>query len=115
MRLLGCFLWVSTSGQEDGESGIGRSGPSDEVFDGIDTVLGGVEPVYNACDRAGIPRVGAHTLRHSAATDMLRAGGSLPEIGQVLRHRRPGTTAIYVKVDLDALGALARPWPGGVA
>jgi hypothetical protein len=46
---------------------------------------------------------------------MLRAGGSLPEIGQVLRHRRPGTTAIYVKVDLDALGALARPWPGGVA
>lgn len=52
--------------------------------------------VYDACGRAGIARVGAHRLRHSAASDMLRAGGSLPEIGQVLRHRRPGTTAIYV-------------------
>ena len=51
--------------------------------------------VRAACDRAGLPRVGAHRLRHTAATGMLRAGASLPEIGQVLRHREQKTTAIY--------------------
>jgi integrase/recombinase XerD len=44
---------------------------------------------------------------------MLRAGVSLAEIGQVLRHRERKTTAIYAKVDRKALRALARPWPGG--
>jgi integrase/recombinase XerD len=44
---------------------------------------------------------------------MLRAGAPLDEIGQVLRHRAPLTTAIYAKVDRDALRQLARPWPGG--
>jgi site-specific recombinase XerD len=73
--------------------------------------------VRAACDRAGLPRVGAHRLRHTAATEMLRHGASLVEIGQVLRHREPKTTAIYAKVDRRALRALARPWPspGGVA
>jgi site-specific recombinase XerD len=73
--------------------------------------------VRAACDRAGLPRVGAHRLRHTAATEMLRAGASLPEIGQVLRHREQKTTAIYAKVDRKALRALARPWPSqeGVA
>lgn len=73
--------------------------------------------VRAACDRAGLPRVGAHRLRHTAATEMLRAGASLAEIGQVLRHREQKTTAIYAKVDRKALRALARPWPspGGVA
>jgi site-specific recombinase XerD len=71
--------------------------------------------VYAACARAGLPRVGAHVLRHSAATSMLRAGASLPEIGQVLRHHWVSTTAIYAKVDQDALGLVARPWPGGAA
>jgi integrase/recombinase XerD len=73
--------------------------------------------VRAACDRAGLPRVGAHRLRHTAATRMLGAGASLPEIGQVLRHREPKTTAIYAKVDDTALRALARPWPtpGGVS
>jgi site-specific recombinase XerD len=73
--------------------------------------------VRAACDRAGLPRVGAHRLRHTAATQMLRAGASLPEIGQVLRHRESKTTAIYAKVDYTALRALARPWPtpGGVS
>ncbi|MDN5934231.1 MAG: site-specific integrase, partial [Pseudonocardia sp.] len=64
-----------------------------------------------ACDRAGLPRVGAHRLRHTAATEMLRGGASLIEIGQVLRHHRPATTAIYAKTDQAALAALARPWP----
>lgn len=43
---------------------------------------------------------------------MFAEGGSLAEIGQVLRHRRPATTAAYTKVDIEALRALARPWPG---
>jgi integrase/recombinase XerD len=67
--------------------------------------------VRAACDRAGLPRVGAHRLRHTAATEMLRKGASLAEIGQVLRHREQKTTAIYAKVDRTALTALARPWP----
>jgi integrase/recombinase XerD len=71
--------------------------------------------VRAACDRAGLARVGARRLRHTAATEMLRAGASLPQIGQVLRHREQKTTAIYAKVDRDALRTLARPWPGGAA
>jgi integrase/recombinase XerD len=62
--------------------------------------------------RAGLGVIGAHRLRHSAATAMLRSGGSLTEIGQTLRHARPLTTAIYAKVDIGALRQLARPWPG---
>ena len=71
--------------------------------------------VADAALRAGLGLVHAHRLRHTAATEMLRAGGSLAEISQVLRHRRAHTTAIYAKVDERALRALARPWPGGVA
>jgi integrase/recombinase XerD len=65
--------------------------------------------------RAGLGLIGAHRLRHSAATAMLRSGGSLSEIGQTLRHARPLTTAIYAKVDVGALRQLARPWPGELA
>jgi integrase/recombinase XerD len=49
--------------------------------------------------------------RHTAATEMLRAGASLPEVAQVLRHRTVATTAIYAKVDHLALRELAMPWP----
>lgn len=74
---------------------------------------GGVtQAVAAAGHRAGLGTIYAHRLRHSAATAMLAAGGSLAEIGQVLRHRRPHTTAAYTKVDIEALRALARPWPG---
>jgi integrase/recombinase XerD len=65
-----------------------------------------------ACDRAGLDRRGAHRLRHALATEMLRAGASLPEVGQVLRHRSQLSTALYAKVDQDALRPLARRWPG---
>ena len=58
---------------------------------------------------------GAHLLRHSLATTMLRNGASIAQIGQVLRHQLPQTTEIYAKVDLNALRALALPWPGGAA
>lgn len=62
--------------------------------------------------RAGIKeRVGAHRLRHSAATAVLAAGGTLSEAGQLLRHRSVAATAIYAKVDGDALAELIRPWP----
>jgi integrase/recombinase XerD len=71
--------------------------------------------VVCAARRAGLGVIGAHRLRHSAATAMLRSGGSLTEIGQTLRHVRPLTTAIYAKVDLEALRQLARPWPGETA
>src|SRR5438132_10148563 len=57
--------------------------------------------------------VGSHLLRHSLATDMLRKGASLDEIGDVLRHRSRMTTTIYAKYDLDALRSIARPWPVG--
>ena len=67
----------------------------------------------SASRRAGLPViVGAHRLRHSAASDMLRRGGSLAEIAQVLRHHSESTTAIYAKLDRAALGLLVRPWPG---
>lgn len=68
--------------------------------------------VSRACERAGIALAGAHRLRHSAATAMLRAGAPLAEIGQVLRQTHDATTAVYAKVDRVALGALAQPWPG---
>lgn len=68
--------------------------------------------VQSACRRAGIVPVAAHRLRHSVATDLLRAGAGLPEIGQLLRHRSMASTAIYASVDTVALRELARPWPG---
>jgi site-specific recombinase XerD len=67
----------------------------------------------SASRRAGLPViVGAHRLRHTAASEMLRRGGSLAEIAQVLRHHSESTTAIYAKLDRAALGLLVRPWPG---
>lgn len=68
--------------------------------------------------RAGIrnpPSRGAHLLRHSAATAMLRAGGSLETIATVLRHRSPDTTAYYAKVGVAMLLEIAQPWPGGAS
>ncbi len=65
------------------------------------TGVGGV--VHRACVRAGVSAVGAHRLRHSAATAMLRAGASLDEVGQVLRHRSSQVTALYAKVDFEVL------------
>lgn len=70
--------------------------------------------VRRALKRAGLtPEFkGAHLLRHSLATDLLRRGASLTEIGQLLRHSQPNTTQIYAKVDIVALRAVALPWPG---
>jgi integrase/recombinase XerD len=65
-----------------------------------------------ACERAGVPRVGAHRLRHALATELLRRGATLVEVGQILRHRDLATTAVYAKVDLGSLRSVALPWPG---
>ena len=72
--------------------------------------------VRHVLRRAGIdaPTTGAHQFRHGLATEMLRHGASLSEIGELLGHRSPETTKIYTKVDLEALRTLALPWPGGV-
>lgn len=71
--------------------------------------------VMRALKHAGVEsgHTGAHVLRHSLATSLLRQGGSLDEIGELLRHQSPNTTAIYAKVDVTALHTLALPWPGG--
>jgi integrase len=71
--------------------------------------------VARACERAGLPRICAHRLRHSAACAMRAAGAPLLEIGQALRHRDVSVTAHYARDDHTALGVVARPWPGGAA
>ncbi|MEJ8852662.1 tyrosine-type recombinase/integrase [Variovorax rhizosphaerae] len=69
--------------------------------------------VRRALARAGLDpeHKGAHLLQHSLATNLLRRGASLSEIGQLLRHRQPTTTQIYAKVDVEALRGIALPWP----
>ena len=70
------------------------------------------EVVVRACRRTGIAPARAHRLRHTIATEMLRSGAGLGEIGQVLRHQSLDVTAVYAKVDRQALSRLALPWPG---
>ena len=69
--------------------------------------------VRRALDRAGLHPgfKGAHLLRHSLATSMIRSGASMSEIGEILRHRSPSTTEIYAKLDFEGLRSLAQPWP----
>lgn len=80
-----------------------------ERSDGIGSI------VRYALNRAKVdaPHRGSHQFRHALAVHMLQVGASLPEIGQVLRHRSPQSTSIYAKVDLTVLRALAMTWPGG--
>jgi site-specific recombinase XerD len=92
--------------------------PEREVFLRRAAPIRGLDPqsvsdrVRVAAERAGLGSFGAHRLRHTAGTQMLRGGASLTEVAQVLRHRRVATTAIYAKVDHHALRQLAVPWPG---
>jgi site-specific recombinase XerD len=71
----------------------------------------------SALDRAGIhgyAHQGAHIFRHSLATELLRSGATLSEIGQLLRHESQDATRIYAKVDIEALRTLSLQWPGGL-
>jgi len=65
--------------------------------------------VRRACRRAGIAEVGSHRLRHTAASEMVKAGVPIVRIGQVLRHRSLQSTAIYARVDIEQLRQLAVP------
>ena len=56
--------------------------------------------------------MGPHRLRHALATAMVARGVPITAISQVLRHRDLATTALYAKVDTEALRTVARPWPG---
>ncbi|MCP4961028.1 MAG: tyrosine-type recombinase/integrase [Actinomycetia bacterium] len=69
--------------------------------------------VRRACRRASVPEVGSHRLRHTVACEMVAAQVPLTEIAQVLRHASLQSTAIYARIDLDRLRALAQPWPAG--
>jgi len=91
---------------------------SRRVFLSVRAPVGELSPsavrsvVRDGCRRAGIPRIGAHRLRHMVGTEALRAGASLAEVGQLLRQRSPLVTANYARVDRTALRGLARRWPG---
>lgn len=84
-------------------------------YEGFKSCGAVADVVRRALRRADLkpPRMGSHLLRHGLAKQMLRRGATLSEIGQILRHQRVDTTAIYAKVDLEALRPLALPWPGG--
>ena len=79
------------------------------------TPPGITQVVVSAGKRAGLGEVTPHRLRHTAASELLRRGAPLVEIGQLLRHRTELTTTIYAKVDRDRLRELALPWPGGTS
>jgi site-specific recombinase XerD len=98
-----------------------RGGARREVFLALDAPHGplGAAAVSSVAARAladagVVGRGGAHRLRHTAACGVLAAGGGLVEVGQLLRHSSPETSAIYARSDDAALAALARPWPIGV-
>jgi len=71
--------------------------------------------VRDSLARAGINTdfKGAHLFRHTLATNMLRGGANITEIGEILRHQNPNATEIYAKVDFASLRTIAQPWPGG--
>jgi integrase/recombinase XerD len=79
------------------------------------TPHGVTQVVVSAGRRADLGDITAHRLRHTAASELLRRGAPLQEVGQLLRHRSELTTTIYAKVDRERLRELARPWPGGAA
>ncbi|MCX5769252.1 MAG: tyrosine-type recombinase/integrase, partial [Candidatus Hydrogenedentes bacterium] len=83
-------------------------------YQGFSSPVAVCDIVRRALSRAGLNPdfKGAHLLRHSLATRMLRTGKSMAEIGEILRHQLPNTTEIYAKVDLGALHSLAQPWKG---
>lgn len=75
---------------------------------------GGISTVVRrACHRAGLTPIGSHRLRHTLACEMVNSGAAMPEIAQVLRHRSLTSTALYARLDIEGLRALARPWPRG--
>lgn len=85
--------------------------PYDEPVD-KSVVQRAVRAAYKRC---GWTRTRVHILRHSVASRLLRAGTPMKEIADILRHRSLDTSAIYTKVDLNRLAAVALPWPGSAS
>lgn len=81
-------------------------------FPSASGIIGIARRALKRIDINGLAHHGAHVLRHSLATELLRSGATLTEIGQVLRHEDHDTTRIYAKVDLGSLRRLSPPWPG---
>jgi integrase/recombinase XerD len=81
-------------------------------FEGA-TAIAGIVRRCLKCANIVAPTNGAHQFRHGLATEMLRKGASLDEIGELLGHCSPETTKIYINLDLDELRTLSLPWPGG--
>jgi len=79
---------------------------------GPDVVRRAVRDAYRRC---GLPYTRVHILRHTLASRLLNAGGTLKEVADVLRHRELNTSLIYAKVDMGRLSAVAMPWPGSAA
>ena len=71
--------------------------------------------VRNVLRRAHVKvhRPGAHVLRHTLATEMVRQGAAFKEIADILGHRSLVSTGVYAKLDLESLSKVAMPWPGG--
>lgn len=71
--------------------------------------------IKDALDATGqkppTPYVGSHILRHSLATQLVNAGASLDEVGDMLRHRSRTSTMVYARLDIDGLRSVAQPWP----
>lgn len=106
-RVLATYLWRGRPRSASRQVFLRGCAPYTPLLKG-----GVIAVAGRALRRAGIAG-GAHVLRHTVATGMLRAGASLSEIGHVLRHRHPDTTAIYAKVDFAALRTVVQPWPVG--
>lgn len=89
-----------------------RSCPPYVGFPSASGIIGIARRALMRSGVSGIAHYGSHIFRHSLATELLRSGATLTEIGQVLRHQDHDTTRIYAKVDLASLRCLALPWPG---
>jgi len=87
---------------------------------GKQTLIKQLRPyLYDVADTAGIPtRIVPHQLRHTYASEMARAGVSLPALMKLLGHVNPEMTMRYVQVassDLQREFHMARSQPRHLA